>query len=73
MTITLNNKEYTITRDADFEYRSSRVTPENWVALYLSDVDDDETTCIAWYYVDDPANTELDMIDYDNPHDIELL
>ena len=30
-------------------------------------------TCIAWYYVDDPANTELDMIDYDNPHDIELL
>ena len=73
MTITINNKQYKIVRNAEIEYRSNRVNPNAWVAMYLADIDaeDDETTYIAWYYVVDLDNTELDSIDYENPYDIE--
>ena len=73
MTITINNKQYKIVRNAEIEYRSNRVNPNAWVAMYLADIDaeDDETTYIAWYYVEDLDNTELDSIDYENPYDIE--
>lgn len=73
MTITINNKEYTITRNAEIEYRSSYADAKNWIAMYLTDGDRDY---IAWYYVEggvDNDNFELDMIDYDEPHDIEDL
>lgn len=70
MTITINNINYTITRDAEIEYRSSAANPNNWVAMYLTDRDNDY---IAWYYVEDFEAIELDMIDYDNPHDIEAI
>ena len=73
MTITINNKQYKIVRNAEIEYRSNRVNPNAWVAMYLTDIDaeDNETTYIAWYYVEDLDNTELDSIDYENPYDIE--
>ena len=73
MTITINNKQYKILRNAEIEYRSNRVNPNAWVAMYLTDIDaeDNETTYIAWYYVEDLDNTELDSIDYENPYDIE--
>lgn len=75
MTITINDKTYRITRDAEIEYRSERVNPNAWVALYLEDesVTDefgDHPQFIAWYYVEDLENTELDEIDYENPYDI---
>lgn len=75
MTITINNKEYTITRDADWEYRSSRVNPDAWVAMYLEDKSDkdeygDTHKYIAWYYVEDNT-TELEAIDYESPYDLE--
>lgn len=73
MTITINNKQYKIIRNAEIEYRSNRVNPNAWVAMYLTDIDaeDNEATYIAWYYVEDLDNTELDSIDYENPYDIE--
>lgn len=73
MTITINNKQYKIVRNAEIEYRSNRVNPNAWVAMYLTDIDaeDNEATYIAWYYVEDLDNTELDSIDYENPYDIE--
>ena len=73
MTITINNKQYKIVRNAEIEYRSNRVNPNTWVAMYLADIDteDNEATYIAWYYVEDLDNTELDSIDYESPYDIE--
>ena len=75
MTITINGKIYRIRRDAEIEYRSDRVDPFSWVAMYLEDesiTDEfgDHPHYIAWYYVEDLENTELDDIDYENPHDI---
>lgn len=75
MAITINDKTYRITRDAEIEYRSDRVDPSSWVALYLEDdsiTDEfgDHPQYIAWYYVEDLENTELDKIDYETPYDI---
>ena len=75
MTIIINDKTYRITRDAEIEYRSGMVDPFSWVALYLEDesVTDefgDHPHFVAWYYVEDLENTELDDIDYENPYDI---
>ena len=78
MTITINNKEYTITNDAHIEYRSDRVDPMHWVAMTIideSDVDEygDPHHYIAWYYAPemDDEEFELDQIDYDEPHDLQ--
>lgn len=75
MTITIKEKTYKITRDAEIEYRSDRVDPFSWVALYLEDESvtdefEDHPQFIAWYYVEDLENAELDEIDYENPYDI---
>jgi hypothetical protein len=78
MTITINNKEYTIISDARPEYRSSYADPDHWIAMYIadkSDVDEygDPHQYIAWYYVPkmDSEEFELDQIDYDDPHDLQ--
>lgn len=78
MTITINNKEYTITSDACPEYRSDRVDPDHWIAMHITDdqdVDDygDPHQYIAWYYAPEMGGEdfELDMIDYDDPHDLQ--
>lgn len=78
MTITINNKEYTITNDAHIEYRSNRNDTDHWVAMTIideSDVDEygDPHHYIAWYYAPEMNNEEfeLDQIDYDEPHDLQ--
>ena len=78
MTITINNKEYTITNDARIEYRSGRVDPMHWVVLDLIDESDrdefdDPHKYIAWYYAPEMNNEgfELDQIDYEEPHDLQ--
>lgn len=75
MTITINDKTYRITRDAEIEYRSERVNPNAWVALHLEDEAitnefGEHPQLVAWYYVEDLESTELDEIDYENPYDI---
>ena len=76
MTITINNKEYTIINDAHLEYRSDRNDTDHWVAMTIideSDVDEygDPHQYIAWYYVPKmyDEDFELDQIDYDEPDD----
>lgn len=76
MTITINNKEYTITNDAHLEYRSDRNDTDHWVAMTIIDESDvDEYgyphQYIAWYYVPKmyDEDFELDQIDYDEPDD----
>ena len=78
MTITINNKEYTIASDARPEYRSDRNDPDHWVAMYIIDERDtdeygDPHQYIAWYYAPEMDNGgfELDQIDYDEPHDLQ--
>ena len=84
MTITINNKEYTITNDAHIEYRSGNgVTgyfsdPYRWAAMEIADESDiDEFgnphQYIAWYYCPemDDEGFELDQIDYDEPDDLQ--
>lgn len=78
MTITINNKEYTITNDAHIEYRSNRNDTDHWVAMTIIDESDvDEYGVphhyIAWYYAPEMNNEgfELDQIDYDEPHDLQ--
>lgn len=78
MTITINNKEYTIINDARLEYRSDRNDTDHWVAMDIadeSDVDEygDPHRYIAWYYAPemDDEGFELDQIDYDEPHDLQ--
>lgn len=78
MTITINNKEYTIITDARPEYRSDRNDTDHWVAMDIadeSDVDEygDQHRYIAWYYAPemDDEGFELDQIDYDEPHDLQ--
>lgn len=78
MTITINNKEYTIINDARSEYRSDRNDTDHWVAMDIadeSDVDEygDPHRYIAWYYAPEMDNEgfELDQIDYDEPHDLQ--
>ena len=78
MTITINNKEYTIINDAHLEYRSDRNDTDHWVAMDIadeSDVDEygDPHQYIAWYYAPemDDEGFELDQIDYDDPHDLQ--
>ena len=78
MTITIDNKEYTIINDAHPEYRSDRNDAEHWVAMDIvdnSDVDEygDPHQFIAWYYVPEmyDEDFELDQIDYDEPDDLQ--
>ena len=78
MTITINNKEYTIITNARPEYRSDRNDADHWVAMDIadeSDVDEygDPHQYIAWYYVPEMDNEgfELNQIDYDEPHDLQ--
>lgn len=70
-TITVNGKTYTMTGNADIEYRShingmQCTCPDSWVSLPLEDEDGNEYK--AWYKIDE--DTELDSIDYDEPEDI---
>ena len=85
MTITINNKEYTIITDARPKYRSDRNDADHWVAMDIADESDideygDPHQYIAWYYVPeawyytpemDDEGFELDQIDYDEPHDLQ--
>lgn len=78
MTITINNKEYTIINDAHPEYRSNQNDAYHWVAMEIvdkSDIDEygDPHQYIAWYCVPemDDEEFELDQIDYDEPDDLQ--
>lgn len=72
-TLTVNGKSYTMQNEADYEYRShiegmAVNSPDNWVANH--GVDEDGSEIVAWYFVENPDETALDEIVYDEPSDI---
>lgn len=59
--------EIALGNNADFEYRSNAIDPDNWVAC--PSTGNDEKVYTVWYYVED-TNAELDTIDYEAPYHI---
>ena len=59
--------EIALGNNADFEYRSDVVQPNNWVKC--PSLGNNGKCYIVWYYVED-INTELDTIDYEAPYHI---
>lgn len=69
----INGRTYTMENEADYEYRShingmQNLAPDNYVSCKGKDENGNEVT--AWYYVENPDETPLEEIDYDNPADI---
>jgi hypothetical protein len=72
-TVNFEGKEYTLTCNPDFEYRSHNAHgwqmqhPDNYLsAIAISE----GKKYKVWWFVDD-TNVELDSIDYDNVADVE--
>lgn len=73
-TITYDGKEYTLTSQAEFEYRSHKngfmtQYPNNYLSA-MATLEDKEYK--VWWFIED-TTVELDSIDYDNVTDVELI
>jgi hypothetical protein len=66
-TITFEGKEYALTCQAEFQYRSHNSKgfqfqePNNWMIATAIDTDENEYT--VWYYIDDEHINDEDMSD----------
>ena len=72
MTITINDKVYTIVGDAFWDYNSfDHSDPQRWVTQYLTDGEHDYQ---ARYYVgtelDENEYFDLDDVDYEEPTEL---
>lgn len=73
-TVTFENKEYVLTENPFWEYRSHNVNgwqmqyPENYLMAHA--VDNKGNEYRVWWFIED-TNVELDSIDYDNVTDVE--
>ena len=78
-TTTFNGIEYTLTSNADFEYRSHKDgwqcnEPNNW--LSAAAIDPQGNPCKVWWFVTDEQMQDInefgmDYYDYDNATEVE--
>lgn len=79
-TVTFEGKEYALTRQAEFEYRSHNSKgfqlqePNNWMIATAIDTNGNEYT--VWYYIDDEHINDEDMsdaTDWENPSEVVAI
>lgn len=79
-TVIFEGKEYALTSQAEFEYRSHNSNgfqlqePANWMSAVA--IDKDENEYIVWWYIDDEHINDEDMsdaCDWENPNEIVAI
>ena len=79
-TVVYKGKEYALTSQAEFEYRSHNTKgfqltePNNWMIATAIDTDGNEYT--VWYYIDDEHINDEDMsdaCDWENPSEVVAI